>query len=163
MSHPYDFHYRDIDAQERRLETFRGSALLVVNVASYCGYTPQYAGLESLWRELKDQGLVILGFPCNQFGDQEPGDEAAIREFCVSRYQVSFPLGAKIKVNGTDRHPLYAWLTDPEEGFPGDIEWNFEKFLIGRNGRRLARYPSATTAQDAVLLQQVVDALEQQD
>lgn len=160
MSHPYDFRFLDIEGRERPLETYRGYALLVVNVASYCGFTPQYEGLESLWRELKDQGLVVLGFPCNQFGAQEPGDEAAIQAFCSERYQVTFPLGSKIDVNGPHRHPLYAWLTSPEGGFPGDIEWNFEKFLLGPDGRRLARYPSATTAQDATLLQQVVAALE---
>ena len=161
MDYPYDIGYRDIDGRERHLEDFRGSALLIVNVASECGYTPQYAGLELLWRELREQGLVVLGVPCNQFGAQEPGDETAIRQFCQSRYQVSFPLSAKVAVNGPGRHPLYAWLTDPAGGFSGDIEWNFEKFLLGRDGRRLARYPSATTPQDAVLLQQVLDALGQ--
>jgi len=161
MDDPYAIGYRAIDGEERSLEAFRGSALLIVNVASECGYTPQYGGLEALWQELKAQGLVVLGFPCNQFGAQEPGDEAAIRRFCQTRYQVSFPMAAKVAVNGPERHPLYAWLTDRAGGFGGDIEWNFEKFLLGRDGRRLARYPSGTTPQDAVLLQQVLDALGQ--
>jgi glutathione peroxidase len=161
VDHPYDFSFTDIHGRELQLDEFRGSVLLMVNVASECGFTPQYAGLESLWRELCDQGLVLLGFPCNQFGAQEPGDEVEILAFCQERYQVSFPLTAKVAVNGPERHPLYRWLTEPAGGFGGDIEWNFEKFLLARNGRRLARYPSATTAQDTVLLQQLVDALEE--
>lgn len=148
-----------IDGQSGLLQSLRGQVLLLVNVASRCGYTPQYAGLERLHRELAGQGFSVLGLPCNQFGAQEPGTEAQIREFCKTRYDVSFPLAAKLEVNGPGRHPLYAWLTDPAHGHPGDVQWNFEKFLVGRGGRLLGRYPSGTKPEDAGLLQDIAAAL----
>jgi glutathione peroxidase len=130
-----------------------------VNVASRCGYTPQYAGLEQLHDDLAGEGFVVVGFPCNQFGAQEPGSNDEIRDFCSTRFGVTFPLAAKLEVNGPGRHPLYQWLTDPAQGVPGDIEWNFEKFLIGRDGRVLRRYPSGTRPDDKGLLTDIADAL----
>lgn len=138
----YDFTATDIDGQSRHLEAFRGKVLLIVNVASKCGFTPQYAGLESLWRDYGPRGLVVLGFPCDQFGRQEPGDEAAIRAFCSLNYDVSFPMFAKVDVNGADAHPLWRWLRHEKGGLLGigAIKWNFSKFLIGRDGQVVKRY-----------------------
>jgi glutathione peroxidase len=136
--------------------------VLAVNVASRCGYTPQYTGLEQLRTELAHEGFEIVGFPCNQFGGQEPGTDAEIREFCSTRYDVSFPLTTKIEVNGQGRHPLYAWLTSPANGHAGDIQWNFEKFLIARDGRVLGRYPSGTRPDDKGLLGEIAAALQGQ-
>ena len=130
-----------------------------MNVASKCGLTPQYEGLEKLYGDLKDQGLTIVGFPCNQFGEQEPGTPDEIVEFCTTNYAVSFPLTEKIEVNGASKHPIYEWLTSATDGFPGDIEWNFEKFLIDRDGKVIKRYPPATAPDDAVLLQDITDTL----
>jgi glutathione peroxidase len=155
----YDMRVQSIDGAPDLLGALRGKVALAVNVASRCGYTPQYAGLEELQRELADQGFTVIGFPCNQFGAQEPGSERDILRFCQTTYQVTFPMSSKLEVNGPQRHPLYALLTAAEGGFPGDIEWNFEKFLIGRDGRILKRYPSATAPQDKGLLQDIVDAL----
>ncbi len=138
----YDFSAADIDGRQRDLDEFRGKVLLLVNVASKCGFTPQYAGLEKLWRQYGPRGLVVLGFPCDQFGHQEPGDEAEIRQFCSLNYEVSFPMFAKVAVNGSDAHPLWRWLKDEKGGFLGidAIKWNFTKFLVGRDGRVLKRY-----------------------
>jgi len=131
------------------LGDFAGSTILVVNVASQCGLTPQYAGLQRLYERFADRGLVVAGFPCNQFGEQEPGTSEEISEFCSVNYGVSFPMFAKIDVNGPDRHPLYAELTDvaDAEGKAGDIQWNFEKFLIDRNGEIMARFRPLTEPQ----------------
>ena len=159
MTSFYDMRVQSIDGSPDLLGALRGKVALAVNVASRCGYTPQYAGLEQLQRELADQGFTVIGFPCNQFGAQEPGSERDILRFCQTTYQVSFPMSSKLEVNGPHRHPLYALLTAAEGGFPGDIEWNFEKFLIGRDGQVLKRYPSATAPQDKGLLQDIVDAL----
>ncbi len=155
----HEFAIYSVDREPDMLASCAGQVVLAVNVASKCGYTPQYEGLQSLYGDLVAQGLVVVGFPCNQFGAQEPGDESEIKAFCSATYSATFPLSAKIDVNGPGRHPLYAWLTDPAQGIPGDIEWNFEKFLIGRNGTPLARYPSATAPNDAVLLQDIAAAL----
>jgi glutathione peroxidase len=146
MSTVYDFSATTIDGRQRPLAEFQGKILLVVNVASECGFTPQYAGLEALYREHRDRGFAVLGFPCNQFGAQEPGDEAQISQFCETRFQVSFPMFAKIDVNGPDAHPLYAFLKSAEPGLLGTeaIKWNFTKFLVGRDGRVLKRYAPAT-------------------
>ena len=147
MSSIYDFSARDIDGNERSLSEWRGKALLIVNVASKCGFTPQYAGLEKLWREDRDRGLVVLGFPCDQFGHQEPGDETAIREFCDTSYGVTFPLFAKIEVNGERAHPLYQWLKHEGKGILGSeaIKWNFTKFLVDAHGQVVKRYAPADT------------------
>jgi glutathione peroxidase len=138
----YDYWARSIDGQEQSLSLYRGRPLLVVNVASKCGFTPQYAGLEALHRQYRDRGLVVLGFPCDQFGHQEPGDEAEIKSFCSLTYEVSFPLFAKIKVNGADAHPLYRFLKEARPGILRSeaIKWNFTKFLTGRDGEPLKRY-----------------------
>ena len=137
MSDAYGFNARDIDGNERSLSEWQGKTLLIVNVASKCGFTPQYAGLEKLWRDWREQGLVVLGFPCDQFGHQEPGDEAAIREFCDASYGVTFPLFAKIEVNGEHAHPLYRWLKHEGKGILGSeaIKWNFTKFLVDAQGQ----------------------------
>jgi glutathione peroxidase len=159
MSDFYSHSVRSIDGIVDMLAPLRGSVALAVNVASKCGYTPQYAGFERLYRELKGQRFTVIGFPCNQFGAQEPAPEAQIIQFCTTTYNVTFPLSAKIDVNGPDRHPLYAWLTAPAQGFPGDIQWNFEKFLIDRTGRVVARYPSGTRPEDNGLMQDIAGAL----
>lgn len=159
MSDFYSFQVKSIDGVLDMLAPLRGSVALVVNVASKCGYTPQYAGLERLYRELKGQRFTIIGFPCNQFGAQEPGAETDIMQFCTTTYHVTFPLAAKIDVNGARRHPLYDWLTATANGFPGDIQWNFEKFLIGRDGRVVQRYPSGTKPEDNGLLQDIAAQL----
>ncbi|MSR09122.1 MAG: glutathione peroxidase [Gammaproteobacteria bacterium] len=133
-----------------------GQVVLAVNVASKCGLTPQYTALEKLYEELGGQGFVVVGFPCNQFGGQEPGTEQEIVQFCQATYDVKFPLTAKIEVNGPGRHPIYQWLTSE---FAGDIEWNFEKFLIGRDGQVVRRYPPATKPDDKGFLQDIADLL----
>jgi glutathione peroxidase len=159
MSTFYDIPVTAIDGSKDLLGPLRGKVTLAVNVASKCGLTPQYAGLEKLQRELQDQGFTIVGFPCNQFGAQEPGTEQQIAEFCSTNYDVSFPLSAKLDVNGAGRHSLYRYLTSPETGVAGDIGWNFEKFLIGRDGKVVRRYPPPTKPDDKALLQDIADAL----
>jgi glutathione peroxidase len=159
MSDFYSFRVKGIDGVSDLLAPLRGSVALVVNVASQCGYTPQYAGLERMYRELKGQRFTIIGFPCNQFGQQEPGGEADIMRFCTTHYNVTFPLSAKIEVNGANRHPLFAWLTAPENGFAGDLQWNFEKFLIDRSGKLIGRYPSGTKPEDNGLMQEIAQVL----
>lgn len=153
----HDFTVRTIDGADKSLADYRGRVVLVVNVASRCGFTPQYKGLEELYREYHDQGFDVLGFPCNQFGAQEPGTEADIKTFCSTTYDVTFPLFAKIDVNGAKASPLYAWLTKqataPEGA--GDVGWNFAKFLIGRDGTVVARFgpgtkPASETLTDAI-------------
>jgi glutathione peroxidase len=143
----YDVPLKTIDGAIMTLERYRGKTLLIVNVASQCGFTPQYKGLERLYRKYKDKGLVVLGFPCNQFGQQEPESEERIREFCEAQFAVSFPLFAKIEVNGPNTHPLYRWLKAARRGFLGRkaIAWNFTKFLVDRNGEVLRRYGSRRT------------------
>ena len=141
----FDFTARDLSGTDQPLAQWRGHVLLIVNVASKCGFTPQYAGLEQLYERHKDRGLVVLGFPCDQFGHQEPGDEAAIAAFCTLNYGVTFPMFAKIDVNGADTHPLYQHLKSAQTGILGAeaIKWNFTKFLVGRDGAVLARFASA--------------------
>jgi glutathione peroxidase len=138
----YDIPLKTIDGDTTTLDRYRGQALLIVNVASQCGFTPQYEGLEALYRRHKDKGFVVLGFPCDQFGHQEPGSEADIRDFCDRNYNVTFPLFAKIDVNGPNAHPLYRYLTSARKGLLGRkaIAWNFTKFLVGKNGEVLRRY-----------------------
>jgi glutathione peroxidase len=155
----YDIAVRGIDGSADLLGGLRGKVVLAVNVASRCGLTPQYTGLEQLQRDLREQNFSVVGFPCNQFGAQEPGTEAQIVAFCRTKYDVSFPMSSKLDVNGPGRHPLYKFLTASENGFPGDIEWNFEKFLIGRDGRVLKRYPPPTKPQDSGLMQDIADAI----
>ncbi len=141
-----DFQATTLSGEPVSLDTYRGKTLLIVNTASKCGFTPQYEGLEALYRELSPKGLVVLGFPCNQFGAQEPGDAAEIANFCKLSYDVSFPLFAKIDVNGPKAHPLYTWLKDRARGLFGtkSIKWNFTKFLIDRQGRVTRFGPNVT-------------------
>ncbi len=143
----YSFTATDIDGNPKSLADYQGKTLLVVNVASKCGFTPQYQGLEALYRQYRDRDFVILGFPCNQFGHQEPGDEAEIKGFCAGKYDVSFPLFAKIKVNGDDAHPLYQFLKKAQGGILGldFIKWNFTKFLIDKTGKVVKRYAPTDT------------------
>jgi glutathione peroxidase len=143
----YDLTVTAIDGSTRAMASYRGRTLLVVNVASACGYTPQYAGLEALYRRYKGVGLVVLGFPCDQFGHQEPGSDAEIQRFCTATYDVTFPMFSKIKVNGADAHPLYELLKSQKKGALGIelIKWNFTKFLVGPDGAVLARYGPGDT------------------
>ena len=157
MSNLHDFTVKTIDGQSKSLKDYKGKPVLLVNVASACGLTPQYTGLEKLFREYKDKGLVVLGLPCNQFGAQEPGSEAEIKEFCSLNYDVSFPLTSKIEVNGAGAHPLYAWLRGETGG--ADIQWNFEKFLIGKDGRIVKRYSPKTVPEDKTLRADIQAAL----
>jgi len=137
----YSYSARAIDGSDITLSDYAGQVLLIVNVASECGFTPQYAGLETLYRDYRDQGFTVLAFPCNQFGRQEPGDSTAISEFCASRYDITFPLFEKIEVNGPGAHPLYAWLKSQKAGILGSasVKWNFSKFLIDRQGKVIQR------------------------
>lgn len=138
----YDIELVDIEGNPTTLAEHKGKVMLIVNVASKCGYTKQYDGLEKLYDQYKDDGVVVLGFPCNQFGGQEPGSEEQIEEFCRLTYGVSFPMYSKIEVNGPDRHPLYTYLSGEQSPFPGKISWNFNKFLVGKDGKILQRYAS---------------------
>jgi glutathione peroxidase len=142
MTTVYDFNARDIDGQDQSLASWRGKTMLIVNVASKCGFTPQYKGLEALWRGHRENGLVVLGFPCDQFGHQEPGDEAEIKNFCSTSYDVTFPMFAKVDVNGDNAHPLYQWMKKQAKGLLGSesIKWNFTKFLIDAEGNVVKRY-----------------------
>jgi len=141
----YEIEVTSIDGRRQRMADFAGKVLLIVNVASKCGFTPQYEGLESLYRQFADRGFAVLGFPCDQFGHQEPGDEAQIKNFCSLQYDVTFPMFAKIEVNGNHAHPLYQLLKKSAPGVLGTeaIKWNFTKFLIDREGRVIKRYGSA--------------------
>src|SRR5688572_11266310 len=146
MTTAFDFSANDIDGQPRDLSEYAGRVLLIVNVASKCGFTPQYTGLEKLWADYRERGLVVLGFPCDQFGHQEPGDEAEIKNFCSLTYDVDFPLFSKIDVNGANTHPLYKWLKEEKGGLLGSgIKWNFTKFLVGRDGKVRKRYAPTDT------------------
>ncbi len=157
----YDIPVKDIDGHATSLKAYQGKVLLVVNVASKCGLTPQYAALQSLYAKYKDQGLVVLGFPCNQFAGQEPGTNEEIKQFCSSKYDISFPLFDKIDVNGPKRHPLYTALAGTESPFPGDIKWNFNKFLIGRDGKILKRFEPQTKPDSPEVIKAIESALQQ--
>jgi glutathione peroxidase len=161
MPRLHDFEARTIFGEPRSLRDFAGKVALVVNVASKCGLTPQYAGLEKLYEAQRDRGLEVLGFPCNQFAGQEPGTDAEVQEFCTLTYGVAFPLFSKIEVNGPNRHPLYAWLTSAEVGpeAAGDIKWNFGKFVIGRDGAVVARFAPPTAPDDPALVAAIEKAL----
>ncbi|PZP63234.1 MULTISPECIES: glutathione peroxidase [Pseudoxanthomonas] len=155
----FEYTALDINGHAQPLADWAGSVLLIVNVASRCGFTPQYGGLELLWQQYRDRGLVVLGFPCDQFGHQEPGDEAQIRDFCSLNYAVTFPMFAKVEVNGPNAHPLWQRLKHDRPGVLGTerIKWNFTKFLVGRNGQVLRRYGSRNTP--ASLARDIEDAL----
>lgn len=161
MTKLHDFEAVTIDGQSKKLSDYSGSVCLVVNVASKCGLTPQYDGLQRLHTRFGGQGLAILGFPCNQFAGQEPGTEGEIQEFCSTNFGVEFPLFSKIEVNGDGQHPLYAWLTQAAtapEG-PGDVKWNFGKFLIGKDGEVIGRFEPQTEPEAAELVAAIEAAL----
>ena len=157
----YDFAARTAEGGEQPLGEYRGRVLLLVNTASKCGFTPQYEGLEALWRRFKDDGLVVLGFPCNQFGHQEPGSAEEIASFCTTKYDVTFPVMAKIDVNGDGADPIYRFLKQEKSGLLGigAIKWNFTKFLVGRDGAVIGRYPP--TASPASITADIETALAQ--
>ena len=151
---------KDIDGKEMTLAAYKAKVVLVVNVASACGYTAQYEGLEALYRKYKAKGLVIVGVPCNDFGGQEPGTEAEIKKFCSSRFEVTFPLTSKVSAKGKSAHPLFVALTGKEAGHPGPVTWNFNKFLVGPDGKLLARFDSSVAPESAELQSAIEKALK---
>ena len=157
----YDEEVRTLSGEPTTLDRYKGEVVLIVNVASRCGFTPQYAGLEALQRRFASQGFSVLGFPCNQFGAQEPGSPEEIAAFCSTTYGVTFPMFEKVEVNGPGRHPIYAELVGAADGSgeAGDVRWNFEKFLVGRDGTVRARFRSATTPDDPTLVAAIDEAL----
>jgi glutathione peroxidase len=155
----YDIPLKDIDGKDTSLKAYQGKVLLVVNVASKCGYTPQYEGLEALQKKYAAQGFTVLGFPCNDFKSQEPGTAEEIKQFCTSTYEVTFPLFAKLHVDGKEQHPLYAALTGTDSPFPGKITWNFNKFLIGRDGKIVKRFDSADKPESPKVTKEIDSAL----
>ncbi|OCT24380.1 glutathione peroxidase [Pseudomonas putida] len=159
MSAFHDLTLKALNGQDLPLAPFKDQVVLVVNVASKCGLTPQYASLESLYQQFKGQGFSVLGLPCNQFAGQEPGSEKDIQTFCSLNYGVTFPMSAKLEVNGPERHSLYRLLAGEGAEFPGDITWNFEKFLVGKDGRVLARFAPRTAPDDPAVVQAVEKAL----
>jgi glutathione peroxidase len=150
---------KDIDGKDTTLGAYKGKVLLIVNVASKCGYTPQYQGLETVYEKYKGKGLTVLGFPCNQFGQQEPGTNEEIKQFCSSKYNVTFPMFDKIDVNGPNRHPLYVALAGDQSPYPGNIKWNFSKFLIGRDGKIIKRFDSKAAPESPEVIAAVEAAL----
>lgn len=156
----YDFTVKNIDGQDVSLSKYKGDVLLVINTASQCGLTPQYEGIEALFKKYKDQGLRVLAFPANDFMSQEPGTNEEIKQFCASKYQVTFDLFAKISVAGDDQAPLYKFLTNhPNKDVAGKVEWNFQKYLVGRDGTVIARFNPRTKPDDSALVQQIEQAL----
>ncbi|HVU28146.1 MAG TPA: glutathione peroxidase [Verrucomicrobiae bacterium] len=155
----YDISVKDIDGKTVSLGDYKGKVVLIVNVASKCGFTPQYKALEAVYKKYQDKGFVILGFPCNQFAGQEPGTDAEIKQFCTGTYDVTFPLFDKIEVNGANRHPLYQILTGKDSPFPGDIGWNFTKFLIGKDGKIVNRFASKITPDSPEVTEAIESAL----
>jgi glutathione peroxidase len=153
----HDFKMQDIFGKEKPLADYRGKVVLVVNVASQCGYTPQYEGLEKLHEKYNEKGLVVTGFPANDFGAQEPGTDSEIQTFCTSKYGVKFPMFSKITVKGSGKHPLYAFLTQAAPA--GEVKWNFEKFLVGKDGQVVGRFPSSVTPESDTLVQAIEKAL----
>jgi glutathione peroxidase len=155
----FDIPLKDIDGKSTSLKPYQGKVLLIVNVASKCGFTPQYKNLEAVYLKYKDQGLEILGFPCNQFGQQEPGTDDEIKQFCTSKYDVTFPMFDKIEVNGDHRNALYVKLAGADSPFPGNIKWNFTKFLIGRDGKIIKRFESPVKPDAPEVTQAIESAL----
>lgn len=155
----YTIPLKDIDGKDATLKPYQGQVLLVVNVASHCGFTPQYTGLEAIYKKYNAQGLVVAGFPCNQFGGQEPGTTEEIKQFCTSKYDVTFPMFDKLEVNGANRHPLYVLLAGKDSPFPGNIKWNFTKFLIGRDGKIVARFDSKVKPESEEMTKAIEAAL----
>src|SRR4051812_7150027 len=154
-----DIPLKDINGKDTSLKAYEGKVLLIVNVASKCGYTPQYKSLEAVYEKYKDKGFEVLGFPCNDFGSQEPGSNDEIKEFCSSKYSVTFPMFDKLHVKGAQQHPLYTALSGKDAPYPGDVKWNFGKFLIGRDGKILKRFDSAAKPDSAEVTQAIESAL----
>ena len=154
-----DIPLKDIDGKETSLKAFSGKVLLLVNVASECGNTPQYAGLQALYEQYKDKGLVVVGLPCNDFGGQEPGSNEEIKKFCTANYKVTFPMFDKLHAKGPEQHDLYKALTGPGGVFPGDVTWNFGKFLIGRDGKALKRIEPDVDATSPEVVKAIEEAL----
>ena len=159
MSALHDFSMKDIDGTEQSLADFAGKVVLVVNVASACGLTPQYKGLEALQQKYAEHGFAVLGFPCNQFGGQEPGSESEIKEFCSTKFGVSFPMFSKIDVNGEYRHPLYESIIGENGPLKGNVKWNFTKILIGKDGIPIDRFGSMTSPTSKKLIKAIEEAL----
>jgi glutathione peroxidase len=155
----YDIPLKDIDGKSTSLKEYKGKVLLIVNVASKCGYTPQYSALESIYKKYQDKGFVVLGFPCNDFGQQEPGSTEQIKAFCASRYEVTFPMFEKLHVKGDTQHPLYAALSGKDAPFPGDVKWNFGKFLVSRDGKIIQRFESKVKPDSDVVTSSIEAAL----
>ena len=155
----YDIKLKDIDGKDTTLAAYKGKPVLIINVASKCGYTRQYAGLEATYQKYKTQGFAVLGFPCNQFGGQEPGTNEEIKQFCSSKYSITFPLFDKVEVNGANRHPLYVALAGKDSPFPGDIKWNFNKFLVGKDGKIVKRFESKVAPDSEGLTKAIEDVL----
>lgn len=157
-----EFTARNIDGQDVKLDTYKGKVLLITNVASKCGYTPQYEGLQAIYTRYKDRGLVVLGFPANNFLGQEPGTNEEIKTFCQLKYNVTFPMFSKISVKGNDIHPLYKFLTSKETNpeFAGDITWNFNKFLVDRSGKVIARFATKEKPEGELIVQAIEKALK---
>lgn len=156
----YDFYVKTIDGNEKSLAEYKGKVLLIVNVASKCGFTPQYEGLEALYQRYKEKGFVVLGFPANNFLGQEPGSDAEIKTFCTTRYNVTFDLFSKISVKGDDSHPLYKFLTE-KSAYPGAVQWNFQKYLVNKNGTVVAKFSPATKPTDPELVEMIELLLRQ--
>jgi len=156
----YDFTMRTIDGKEKSLSDYKGEVLLVVNVASQCGYTPQYKDLEEVFEKYKGKGFRILAFPANNFGEQEPGSDQEIKTFCQTNYSVTFDLFSKISVKGDDQHPLYSYITK-ESPFPGDVKWNFQKYLVDKDGNIVAMFPSRVKPTDKAFIEKVESLLDQ--
>lgn len=158
-----DFKMKDLDGKDIKLKKFKGNVLLIVNTASKCGYTPQYEGLQSIYAKYQAQGFTVLGFPANNFGGQEPGTASEIKEFCESKYKVTFPMFAKVSVKGEDQHPLFNFLTAKETNpqFAGDISWNFNKFLINRKGEVVARFSSKDKPDGEAVMQAIEKYLKE--
>lgn len=156
----YEFKPTNINGKETSLSEFKGKVLLIVNTASECGFTPQYEGLQALYEKYSDQGFAVLGFPANNFGGQEPGTDEEIKKFCKANYGVSFPMFSKVSVKGEDQHPLFKYLTSADNpDFTGEIKWNFEKFLIGKNGKLLHRFRSKVKPQSDEISRAIQEAL----
>jgi glutathione peroxidase len=156
----YDIPLKDIDGKDTSLKAYEGKVLLIVNVASKCGNTKQYKELQALHEKFKDEGLVVMGFPSNDFGGQEPGTNAEIKEFCSTKYNVTFPMFDKVAVKGPDKAPLYQALSGPDSPFPGDVKWNFGKFLVGRDGKIVARFEPKMKPDDAKVVEAIEGALK---
>jgi glutathione peroxidase len=159
----FEFTMKDIDGRDVKLDAYRGKVIMIVNAASKCGYTPQYEGLQALYKSYQEQGLVILGFPANNFMGQEPGTEAEIKEFCSLKYNVTFPMFSKISVKGEDQHPLYTFLTNPKSNpdFSGEITWNFNKFLLDRKGKISGRFATKEDPQSEAVTSAIEKLLSQ--